>query len=162
LTIEELTRHAKEFLRKNYDMDLTVPIVINPRLKRAMGRFVYHQSSNEPVAIQIAGYVIKYGDKSVILDTLYHELIHYVLFMQGKPFDDGTKCFESELRRLGVSSTKTNRVGLYVVCQCKKCGRIHETANLKVRELPGFYRTGCCNAPLKVIGEKIYNGTEAV
>jgi SprT-like protein len=159
LTIEELTRHAKEFLRKNYDMDLTVPITINPRLKSSLGRFVFSKSPNE---IQIAGYVIKYADKSVILDTLFHECVHYALYMQGKPFNDGDELFELELRRLGVSSTETNRVGLYVVLACEHCGETFETHNLSVKKYPGAYITSCCRAPIKVIGEKIYNGTEAV
>jgi SprT-like protein len=162
LTIEELTRHAKEFLRKNYDMDLTVPIVINHRLKKAMGRFVYYKTSKTPVAIQIAGYVIKYADKTVILDTLYHELIHYALFMQGTPFADGTDSFESELRRLGVSGAYTNRVGVHIACECPQCGKIYYTHNARVKKRPQSYLSVCCRSPIKIIGEKIFDGTEAV
>ena len=161
MTIEELTEIATEFLRENYGMGLGIPILRNNRLRKVMGRFVetYEGTADR---IDIAGFVITYGTREVIIDTLYHECIHYALFERGEPNDDGHPHFESELRRFGVGSTGTNNVGIYVIYTCQKCGR---EARARGRQLLRDYQgrvTRCCLAKIIIEGERIYNGTEAV
>lgn len=161
MTVEELTQHAEEFLRKHYDMELAIPIRRNNRMRRALGWFIVRKQT--PECIEIAGYLMEYGEAEVILDTLYHELIHYALLSQGKPYHDGCVEFESELRKHGVSSTNTHvKVGKFVAYSCKNCGKEFETELQTVARNPQEYKTRCCKAQLIIEGERIYDGTEAV
>ncbi|WP_056683728.1 SprT-like domain-containing protein [Cytobacillus solani] len=161
MSIEELTLHAEDFLRKHYDMELAIPIRKNSRLKRTLGCFITVKQQAE--CIEIAGYLMDYGATEVVLDTLYHELIHYALFTQGKPYQDGRVEFENELRKHGVSSTNTPvKVGKYIEYYCTKCGKEYETERQRVFKYPHLYRSRCCKAPINVVDFRIYDGTEAV
>ncbi|MET3658465.1 SprT-like domain-containing protein [Sporosarcina psychrophila] len=161
MTIEELTEIASTFLRDNYAMDLDIPIVRNNRLRTVMGRFISAYRGGA-TRIEIAGFVIEHGDRGIIIDTLYHECIHYALFERGEPNDDGHPHFESELREHSVGSSGINRVGPYIEYTCSDCGK---EAQARGRRLLRDYRdrvTFCCGASIEIVGERIYNGTEAV
>lgn len=161
MTIEELTVIARKFLRENYDIELAIPIKRNNRLRVKMGCF-YSNSDGTADSIEIAGFVFEYGAREIVVDTLYHECIHYALFERGEPNADGHPHFETELRKQGVGSTATNRVGPYVIYTCPDCG---EEAQAHGRRLLRDYQgrvTRCCRADIIIVGERIYDGTEAV
>ncbi len=161
MTIEELTEIATEFLRENYDMHLMVPIKRNNRFKNVMGRYNF-TNEEEPLDIELAGFMFDYADDAVLIDTLKHELIHLALHVRGEPYDDGHPHFEAELRKHGVSSTRINYVGKQAVCKCVACDDEWETSNRNVMKRPHSYVTLCCRAELQIVGEHIYNGTEAI
>lgn len=161
MNIEKLTQIAMAFLRGNYDLPLEIPIVINGRLRTAMGRYISTHKGN-PESIEIATFLMKYGAPSVIIDTLYHECIHYALHVKGEPNDDGHPHFEAELRKHGVGSTKTNRVGVSVVYTCHECGKEADAWGKRLlRDYHGRV-TRCCRAKINIVGERIYDGTEAL
>lgn len=58
--IEELTIFAEDFLLENYQLTLTIPIEINGRLKRRMGRFHFTRDG-EPVKIDLSKNLIEYN-----------------------------------------------------------------------------------------------------
>lgn len=161
MTIEELTEHAEVFLRKNYDMELAIPIRRNGRLKRTLGQFISVKQQAE--CIEIAGFLMDYAAKEIVLDVLYHELIHYALFSQRRSYYDGCIEFENELRKHGVTSTNTYvHVGKYVVYLCAECWKRYETERLSVYKEPQRFKSRCCKAPIAVEGILIYDGTEAI
>jgi len=104
--VKDLTAFSKKFL-KHMDFKLTIPIVIEPRLKRAMGSF--HSRDDESLCIKISenqlALSIHYNHIEMILATLKHELIHYVLFEQGKGFKDGQADFEQALAKYGATAS---------------------------------------------------------
>lgn len=161
MTIEELTEIASDFLRENYGMELGVPILRNNRLRAKMGVF-YENRDGTSNSIEIAGYMFKYATREVLLDTLYHECIHYALFDRGEPYNDGHPHFESELRRLGATSTGTNIVGLYYEATCRGCGDATYGRNRRVAEPNRKFISTCCEAPVDYVSERIFNGTEAI
>ena len=161
ITVEELTETATAFLRENYGMELGIPIVRNNRLRTVMGRFISAYRGGA-TSIEIAGFVFEHGEREVIIDTLYHECVHYAIFERGEPYKDGHPHFEAELKRLGVGATGTNIVGKYVIYACQNCGK---EAQARGKQLLRDYRermTICCSAEIRIVGERIYNGTEAV
>lgn len=160
MATEELTEIATKFLRDNFHMVLAIPIVRNNRLRVRMGCF-YATTDDIPDSIEIAGFVIEHGTREVVLDTLYHECVHYALCSRGDPYDDGHPVFEAELRRLGISSTESNRVGMFIKYNCAGCGVATETGNMRVLRYPQGYRSGCCGGELINLSKRIYNGTEA-
>lgn len=159
ISIEELTEIAKDFLRDSYDVGLNIPIERNNRLRSSMGRFIATYE-DEPLRIELAGFLLKYGHRSAVIDTLKHECVHYALCVRGEPNSDGHPHFETELRRLGVSSTETTAVGLKYTYQCAECLLQSYTAIKKVKDHPENYYTKCCGATLINLKERIYDGTE--
>lgn len=141
-------------------MALDIPIIINRRLRSTMGAFIRDEDS--PHSIEISGNILKYGAKSAILDVLYHELIHYALFIRGEPFRDGQVHFEAELRRYGVSSTSSNFIGRKCEFTCDGCGDSIDTTTQAIAKNPKAYKSRCCHAELIYVGERIYDGTEVV
>jgi SprT-like protein len=125
LSVYQLKMYANKFLKDNYGMELTVPLELNGRLKTACGRFVYYRNSRTPKKVELNKVFAQNNEPTVVLDVLRHELVHYALFMQGKPHSDGQPCFENELKRLGVVSQKTidqykiaSRVQVYGCTRC--------------------------------------------
>lgn len=161
LTIEELAQIADDFLRSEYGIELAIPILRNNRLRTVMGRY---KSAYEgvPESIEIAGFMFKYASPEVLVDTLKHECVHYALHVKDEPNDDGHPHFEAELARLGVSSTRSCIVGTYVIYTCDKCGRESKARSKRLLSDHQFRVTRCCSAKINIVGERIYNGTEAL
>lgn len=142
----ELVAEANTFLQDNYELKLEVPIVFNTRLKRALGRMVFNKSmnGNKPIKIEMSTDFIMNHPKDHIIDVLKHELVHYALCVLKKPFSDGDFYFEKELKRLGVSRTKTykylGQLHLYI---CKNCGGKFE----RKRKLNEHARCNCSVGP---------------
>ena len=112
---KELEAYSRMFLEKNYNESLTIPIKISGRLTSAGGYFKarIEKGIRKPIEINISERFIASalhdGSEGLeaILDTLKHELVHYVFFKLGKEFRDGDCEFESELERLNIGTSGT-------------------------------------------------------
>ncbi len=113
--IEDYTQFANDFLQKEYNLTLIVPIKIDGRLKRALGSF-HSTRASLPICIKLNKTQVildRRLETEYIFDTLRHELVHYALFMLGRNYHDGDDDFESELARLNIAasgSTSKNKV----------------------------------------------------
>ena len=154
---EELTQFAERFLQENYGIQLNIPIKRNNRLRTTLGRYVisHHQ---EPLRIEIAGNTLTYGTKEAIIGILKHECIHFALHMKGVAYKDGQYPFETELKKHGAPSTKTQMIGKYYLFRCVKCKMEGKSKYKQLFQHPKKYRTSCCHAPLTIIGEEVYDG----
>ena len=65
-----LTRYADDFLKENYGIRLNIPIKINERLTKTMGRFVYFVRSKRPSAIELSKILVENNEMDVILNIL--------------------------------------------------------------------------------------------
>ena len=136
---KELEAYAGKFLEKNYNTELTVPIKISGRLTSSGGYFKYRMvgGDREPMEIHISERFIASalhdGQEGLeaILDTVKHELIHYVLCKTGKDFSDGDYEFESELARLNVGASGSTRKELV---QSKKVNTWYKIVDVYERE----------------------------
>lgn len=156
-TIEELTGIARKFLWDNYGLTLEIPIQKNNRLRRAMGRYMATWE-DEPLRIEIAGFMFEHAHPSVIISTLKHECIHYAMHVKDEPYSDGHPHFEAELRKHGANSTGEVLVGVNYRYACDRCGEVEHTRYVKVLKNPGYYRSPCCNAALINVKKVILNG----
>lgn len=150
-----LTEIARDWLKETYGMELTIPVELNSRITRALGRFQYLSRTKKPVKIEIGTKTIDYYGKEVTLDVLKHELIHYACFVLGKPYRDGEWYFENELVKHGITRTNVFEAkGLRHVYACSSCGmeanRVRKINPSKLHR----YTARCCNAALKYIGRK--------
>lgn len=142
---------ANDFLQENFNIELSIPIRLNGRLKRNLGRYLC-LSDGTPLRIEIAKDHIKYYTQKEVVDTLKHECVHYALHMLGLPFGDGDDYFEDTLKRLGVCSTGTMKhKGLTHVYNCD-CKEEHLSIT---RFNVNRYRCGNCRGKFTYVGQKI-------
>ena len=79
-----------------------VPIEWDKAVKQVAGFFAFDERSRKPIRIvQSVWQYNQFGARHVI-GTLKHELAHYHLFIQGKPFLDRDEVFKQECRRIGA------------------------------------------------------------
>lgn len=154
---EELTQFATQFLRTNFHIDLTIPIVRNNRLRSSYGRYVM-TNKQHPVRIEIAGKTLDYGTVEAIKGIIKHECIHYALHMQGQSMRDGHPVFEETLRQYNAPSTNTMKIGLFYLFRCEICARTYETNRKQISKTPKKYRTKCCNGNITIMEIRKYDG----
>lgn len=152
MTLQDLEKFANEFLEKEFNMSLDIPITLNGRLTRAMGRFLVmrNRRTNEAraIGIELNKTLYEHNSMDVVLDTLKHELVHYALFSKGLPYSDGDYVFESTLKRLGVTATMTTTFqGKAHVYECD-CGKEFIKRGRRLAYNRGF-RCGCGNIVTK-------------
>lgn len=153
----QLTMYARNFLRDEYEMDMSIPLVLNGRLKRSMGRFMYMREGNRPVRVEMNRDFVNNNDIDLILDVLKHELVHYALCYKGMDFSDGDSDFENELSRLGVISQKdVDKITIKSTKQvydCKECNHRY-TMNRRLRN-NGINHSCKCGGKLKDMGKMV-------
>lgn len=147
---------ANEFLRNEYDLGLEIPIKINNRLSKSLGRYIMMKSYDtgrlRPHSIEISGKIIKYDTKDFVLDTLKHELVHYALFRKGAPYNDGDTFFENELKRLGITGTDTTTSK--TPKHYYKCGGCGNQYTSRRRFNTSNYVSSCCKKRYEYEGLK--------
>ncbi|KKK35378.1 hypothetical protein WN59_00650 [Salinicoccus sediminis] len=148
-----LKRHADEFLERNFDMPLGVPLRISSRMKSRLGAFQvkYIRGGDVKTEIVMSHEFIVHNSEEAILDVLYHECVHYALYTQDKPYRDSDALFISTLDRLGISRTRTyaykGRSHLY---ECRRC-RYRFSKNIKGYEKRYICRK--CRGKFSYVGE---------
>lgn len=159
MEISELELLARNFLKETYQMELTIPIIRNNRLRTSLGRFVVSHDQ-KPLRIELSGKVLTYGTRATIRGVLFHECIHYAFFVQGKNFTDGDPEFEAELLKHRAPRTETLKVGKHYIFSCSNCGQKGETIVKRVVKERKNYRSTCCRAKIVLEGVKIYDGSK--
>lgn len=153
LTVKELEDYAIKYMQEEFALEMGIPIKLNGRLTKGLGQFVY--SYNEgAVKIELSKKLVQYNDNETVLDVLYHELIHYALFLQGLPFDDRDQTFIEACESRNVGLTKTGRYKLERhVYQCRECGR---ESNRGTRLQKGrYYSCRRCKMAMPYIGKRV-------
>lgn len=113
-----LINYSNQFLQKEYQLKLKIPIVFSPRMKSTLAEVLYYSADRNSKKIIKEKMVFselfiaasRFDPnlklrKQIILNTLKHELVHYALFILGKNYKDGETDFEKELCRLKISSS---------------------------------------------------------
>lgn len=157
MTLSQLNRHANKFLGENYGMKMEIPLKLNGRLSVACGRFRHYNVAGRPLDVELNKKFVENNADDVVLDVLYHELVHYALYMKNRDYRDGQSDFENELKRLGILSqsniaTKHKIVAIYHIYLCKVCNKEHPSK----RRLHGDgAKHKCrCGGHIKNIGQK--------
>lgn len=152
--ITSLQQFANGWLRENYQLTLDVPLEINGRLSRALGRFVYNRHEQRPKKVELSKRLLQYYPEETILDVLKHELVHYACYVKGEPHDDGHPHFEGELRKHGVTGTGIIKAkGLFHKYSCNSCGGTFTRRNRISPQRMSRSITNCCNSKFSYIGQ---------
>lgn len=119
-SLMQLNQIATDFVQKEYNIELKIPVTLSTSMKRNLGVFITR--NHVPYKIQLSKNLLEYQEPKVIIDVLYHECIHYSLYMLNLPYKDGDDYFEKELRRLGINSTYTYKhKGIVHLYKCPTC-----------------------------------------
>ncbi|GGK25153.1 protein SprT [Caldalkalibacillus thermarum] len=159
---QKLKRLANKLSLHFWGKPCQIPVTWNGRLTKTMGRFLYTEQNGQrtPLKIEISKYAAHWIDREIFVAVLLHELCHYHLFIEGRPYHDHHPVFEQELRRVGAISTQ--RVQLPQKAYKLYCQRCGGYLGLRRRINVGHYRSICCRAPiLKAetwLGEFRYDG----
>jgi SprT-like protein len=102
LTGGQLFNYGKQYAKEFWDLELNIPIYINGRLTRLLGRFVYNRYDRTETRIELSKDLVDNFKDEDVLDVLKHELTHWALYKLGKPHNDGHTVFENELVRVGA------------------------------------------------------------
>lgn len=162
-TERQLNIIAKDMAKRNFDLELNIPININGRKNgNGLGVFWFNRKLHKSLKIDLSKRMIQYYKPEAVLDTLLHELTHWACFESYKPHNDGDDFFENELARVGASSTRTkSHAGEIYRMYCSKCKKDqgYVTSIRKLQKyLRGYtrgtrsityYKTSCCEAAYK-------------
>ncbi|WP_202079711.1 SprT-like domain-containing protein [Caldalkalibacillus salinus] len=140
-----------------WEKPCSVPVTWNGRLQKSMGRFLFtaHGKKKTPIRIELSKHAAHFITREIFIAVLLHELCHYHLFIQNKPYEDHHPVFEKELRRVGAISTNSVQIpqkGFDLYCsQCQ--GKLGTRKRFNTQK----YLSGCCKA--KVIKEDTLIGS---
>lgn len=111
-TEDDLKEYATQWLKDNYNLTLDIPIYYSELNKGyndithelQNGKFNWKTNTNAPISIEIEK---EYNKVNIFAErTLVHELTHYALDKLGKPFNDDSKTFNTELLKNGGKNNK--------------------------------------------------------
>lgn len=102
---EKLKTMCEYFIKNAYGVELDIPVLINKRLKRSLGRYI--EKGGKAYKIEFAGILLTNGNEDQIMSVIKHECIHYALHKLGRKHRDGQSDFENELIKYGSHSTNT-------------------------------------------------------
>lgn len=154
---------ANKLSQHFWQADCAIPVVWNGRLTRSMGRFIFKIDGSKriPIKIELSKYSSQFIDRDIFVAVLLHELCHYHLFVQGKPFEDRHPVFEKELQRVGAIST--NRVQIPQKAYKLYCSACNAYLGTRKRLNVRRYLSQCCRKPITKkdcwIGQFKYDGT---
>lgn len=138
----DLVRLFSQWNLKAFGGKLPVPeIRWNSRLRSSAGRFV--PSRRKRCIIEIAEYLLLEDDaEALIKDTIGHEMIHYLLWQERKPYGH-TKEFHLIMNEIGVS--RYNPVPKHRPFKhCYACQSCEQKIFVR-RKLKGAACAACCN-----------------
>jgi SprT-like protein len=127
---------AIKYLKDEFGLELNIPIEINSRLTRALGRFRYRRRGKQLEArcIELSKDLLSHYNKETILAVLKHELVHYALFELGLPHDDSSSNFKAACISRGVPlQHQIKACGKVHYYECPKCGKQYKTNVRKLR-----------------------------
>ena len=139
----------KTFAKENLKFD--IPVKLNGRLKRTLGR-CHYVTSNEvtvPTLIEISRELAESDNNEQITETVIHECAHAIVTLQTGEAHGHDAVWKATCRRLGIGDNRCAKVcaseNFKYICTCKDChkivGRYFRAGNV-VKE-PWNYRCKC-------------------
>ena len=104
----ELEAYADKFLQEHFNRTLDIPIKLNGRLTRSLGRFVSNtlgESLRIEISKDLCTDALLTEDNSRLYGVIKHECIHYALFEQGLPSNDDDIEFINSCYKAGAPLT---------------------------------------------------------
>lgn len=126
-----------------YGRPCKVPIEWDKSLNNAAGFFAFNQHTHKPIRIVQSMWQYNQFGAQHVIGTLKHELAHYHLFTEGKPFRDEDEAFKQECRRIGAPLYALAMKEGYET-SCEACGMFTGLEKKERKKL----KSRCCKEPL--------------
>lgn len=106
-TEEDLVNYAMRFAKEHWDREFDIRIeLVNRDWRRKLASYHFNSKTGDKF-IRMSKIVNERYSNEEVLNSLLHEMVHWVLHTTGKPFRDDTKEFVEECIRVGASFSKT-------------------------------------------------------
>ncbi|RXT02292.1 SprT-like domain-containing protein [Ammoniphilus sp. CFH 90114] len=121
-----------------------IPIEWDKTLKNAAGYFSFDKRTRKPLRIVQSMWQYNQFGAQHVIGTLKHELAHYHLFMEGKPFDDKDVEFKRECQRIHAPLfAMAMHEGFETFCSsCRTYTGLEKKQKEKLK-------SRCCKSPLE-------------
>lgn len=165
MRIEEVRKICRDTC-KQYGYSLDVPVEVNGRLKRSLGRvrFEIKRGKCYPERIEFSRDFLLADNEEQIRETIAHEMAHYFVLLDTRKDHGHDEVWKNWAVRLGARPKATTRweaTGLPAkefkyIAVCSRCGKIvgRYTRAGKVVKNPANYRSACCRESVKVMIRK--------
>ena len=150
MTMHNILKICKETFEKE-KMIFNIPVEINGRLKRTLGRCTYEKYDDVtvPILIEFSRDLIESDDIEQIRETIIHECAHAIVTLQTGERHGHDELWKRTCRRLGIAgercAKKPASENYKYICTCADCGKIvgrYFRAGKVVRE-PWLYHCKC-------------------
>lgn len=162
MTIEQVATFMQEVARNKMNMEIDVPILVNSRLTRTLGR-VTHQRVNyayKPIKIEFSKQLLETGTDESIYQVALHELAHYIATRRSGENEGHNAYFKSICAEIGCYEDKTQtkvertvevaaKYDIFCSCCGKKIGERSRACAI-TKDQTG-YTSKCCNSKIHVI-----------
>lgn len=160
MTFEEVKKMCVDIAAAQH-VDITCPIKLNGRLKTTLGRVTYEYAKDSPgklqvKAIEFSKQHVEVSDTSDVIDTIIHEMTHYILFTktgEKHGHDAAFKKLNKELGGDGERCASIPRIKPKYTLYCKTCGQPvgeYYRAGRTIKNA-NFLLTKCCHAGIEVV-----------
>lgn len=154
VSIEYIYKKTRNFLEREYGIELSVPILINNRLDTTYGNVKFYTDLEGNIkgvdCIEFHPGILKSNRYHVINNLIKHEAIHYALLVQNKGYGEDDEDFVNELIRHNVDSCDLKLKKRFYLCKCIKCKSLLDVSRRKVN-----FKKKCdkCKSKTKVTKE---------
>ncbi|WP_156173104.1 SprT-like domain-containing protein [Kosmotoga pacifica] len=100
----EIKLKIRELALEHFGLFFDIPVVINPRLKRTLGRIIYRKTKEGcfPCSMELSPSIL--NDPLLLEKTILHELSHWYLMVTNQDFHHRSKEFKTLSRKLGFDT----------------------------------------------------------
>lgn len=157
MTMHDILKICKETFEKA-QMTFDIPVAINGRFKRTLGRCNYevYEGVVVPTLIELSRDLVESDDVEQIRETIIHECAHAIVALQTGESHGHDELWKYTCRRLGIAgercAKKPASENYKYICTCADCGRVvgHYFRAGKVVREPWLYYCKCCGGKIKV------------
>lgn len=103
-TVQDIRKILDEVDEKYGTNMKNIPIEINPRLRRAIGRYVCYSQSRKPVKFDFSVELMNVADFRAVRDVVLHEVGHYIVNTHRKSKIGHTAEFRQVVKDLGSNN----------------------------------------------------------
>ncbi len=168
MTVFQIRQRCKQIAEQFWGLNFDIPVEISKRMSSTMGQFTHIPSSktspSKAVKLTFSYDLLVNYKEDTIESVIAHEVCHWALFTLNQPNKDKHPYFESELKRVGGSTTRIiPHAGALHKVVCSGCGatmiRGTERQKNSYMKKVNYCVTKCCGVKFQYAGMEMVEDT---
>jgi len=147
MTLTEIKNMIAETC-KEQGVELIVPVEINGRLTRTLGRVVFLKSATgkcTPTKIEFSKRLVETGSERDLKEVILHETAHYIVTVKTKEDHGHDNVFKTMCAKIGTSNDTTTTtleapISRKYEVRCQDCGKVVAAYDRKGKVLQSILR----------------------